>query len=73
MQFVYIIFVLAQIVTIMALAPRDSGVVTAERVYHTMITQSPYMVDETSTTTWTQSPSITDSQATVAPTSSATA
>ncbi|GLB41429.1 hypothetical protein LshimejAT787_1000290 [Lyophyllum shimeji] len=36
------------------------NVLTAERVFHTLVDQSPYLVDRTATVVWTQSPSISD-------------
>ncbi|KAH9477712.1 hypothetical protein JR316_0009938 [Psilocybe cubensis] len=53
MKTAYIIFTLLQALASNALAPREPDTVTAERVYHTMITEAPYMVDMTTTVTWT--------------------
>ncbi|KAF4610244.1 hypothetical protein D9613_010327 [Agrocybe pediades] len=43
------------------------NVITGERVYQTIIKESPFMVLTTTTFTWTQSPSITVPASTVAP------
>ncbi|RDB26966.1 hypothetical protein Hypma_005137 [Hypsizygus marmoreus] len=50
----------------------DAGaVVTVERVYHTIIDQSPFLVDRTTTIVWTQGPSIVDTETpTATPTAS---
>ncbi|KJA22858.1 hypothetical protein HYPSUDRAFT_40651 [Hypholoma sublateritium FD-334 SS-4] len=59
-QFINIIFMLSQVLAITALQLEADNVLTASRVYHTIIDQSPYMVDVTSVTTWTESASIID-------------
>ncbi|KAF8076153.1 hypothetical protein FPV67DRAFT_400248 [Lyophyllum atratum] len=51
---------------------QDANVITAERIYHTIIPESPYLVDRTTTVVWTQGPSISDTE-TTAPTETATA
>ncbi|KAF5362105.1 hypothetical protein D9756_002104 [Leucocoprinus leucothites] len=43
-------------------APAAPAVLTATKVFHTVIEQSPFFVEGTSTVVWTQSPSVTDSQ-----------
>ncbi|KAF8076152.1 hypothetical protein FPV67DRAFT_1664453 [Lyophyllum atratum] len=48
------------------------NVITAERVFHTVIAQSPYLVDRTTTIVWTQSSSIVDTE-TSTPTQTASA
>ncbi|KDR80954.1 hypothetical protein GALMADRAFT_1116816 [Galerina marginata CBS 339.88] len=65
-----ILFAVGQIVAVIALEARDAPVLTAERIYHTVVDQSPFLVEATTTITWTQSASITDSQPTTAPTAS---
>ncbi|KAF8075355.1 hypothetical protein FPV67DRAFT_629929 [Lyophyllum atratum] len=37
----------------------EGKVLTAERVYHTVIDESPFLVDRTTVVVWTQSPSVT--------------
>ncbi|KAF8951822.1 hypothetical protein BDZ97DRAFT_2084112 [Flammula alnicola] len=69
MQFKSILFVVCPVITVMALERRAAAVFTAEKVYHTVIDQSPYLVDRTTTVIWTESASIRDSSLpTVAPT-----
>ncbi|KAF9444258.1 hypothetical protein P691DRAFT_807676 [Macrolepiota fuliginosa MF-IS2] len=38
------------------------AVITATRVVHAVVDQSPFLVESTSTIVWTQSPSVTNSQ-----------
>ncbi|KAJ3510609.1 hypothetical protein NLJ89_g4581 [Agrocybe chaxingu] len=68
MQFKAIVIVAIQALAVVALERRAPAVVTAERVYHTVIRQSPFLVDRTSTVVWTQSASITEAQPSTAPT-----
>ncbi|TFK34059.1 hypothetical protein BDQ12DRAFT_727245 [Crucibulum laeve] len=56
-----------------ALEERAATVLTVQKVYHTVIDQSPFLVDRTSTIVWTQSPSITTPEPTVTPTLPASA
>ncbi|KAF8169541.1 hypothetical protein BJ912DRAFT_999536 [Pholiota molesta] len=62
MQFKVLIFLATQIVAILALMGRDDSAHTriAKKIYHTVIDESPYLVDRTSTVVWTESASITD-------------
>ncbi|KAF8999335.1 hypothetical protein BDQ17DRAFT_1361203 [Cyathus striatus] len=39
-------------------ASSAAPVLTAEKIYHVVVDQSPYLVESTSTITWTQSSSI---------------
>ncbi|KAF8188022.1 hypothetical protein BJ912DRAFT_968945 [Pholiota molesta] len=71
MQFKVLIFLSTQIVAILASVGRDNSVHTriAKKIYHTVINESPFLVDRTSTVAWTESASITDtSLPTTAPT-----
>ncbi|PPQ86147.1 hypothetical protein CVT25_003097 [Psilocybe cyanescens] len=69
MQLKYIIMTFAQLFAVVAIERRaDPTVLTAKRVYHTVIDQSPFLVERTSTVVWTQSSSITEAQPTSAPT-----
>ncbi|KAF8194696.1 hypothetical protein BJ912DRAFT_179632 [Pholiota molesta] len=54
-----VILVASQVVAIMAME-RRANVFTAEKVYNTIIDQSPYLVQATSTVTWTEGASIID-------------
>ncbi|KAF9461178.1 hypothetical protein BDZ94DRAFT_1310898 [Collybia nuda] len=45
-----------------ALEKRGAEVLTAERIYHTVIDESPFLVDRTTTIVWTQSPSIIETE-----------
>ncbi|KAH9474393.1 hypothetical protein JR316_0012851 [Psilocybe cubensis] len=65
MQLKHILLFLTPLVTVYAAEPT---VLTAKRVYHTVIDQSPFLVERTSTVVWTQSPSITEAQPTTPPT-----
>ncbi|KAF9483025.1 hypothetical protein BDN70DRAFT_874271 [Pholiota conissans] len=68
MQVKSIIFFASQVVGIMALERRDN-VFTALKVYHSIVDQSPYIVQATQTVVWTEGPSIIDtSLPTTAPT-----
>ncbi|KAF9483006.1 hypothetical protein BDN70DRAFT_990649 [Pholiota conissans] len=60
MQLTTIVLVAAQAIAIMALENRALPVHTADRIYHTIIDQSPFLVERTSTITWTESTSIID-------------
>ncbi|KAF8159249.1 hypothetical protein B0H34DRAFT_796530 [Crassisporium funariophilum] len=61
MQVKAILFAFTQALAALALERRDPPtVLTAKRVYHTIIEQSPFLVEATSTVVWTQSPSITE-------------
>ncbi|KAG5724767.1 hypothetical protein E4T56_gene16423 [Termitomyces sp. T112] len=42
-----------------AIVPPSGHVYTDIKVYHTVIDESPYLVDRTTTVVWTQGPSIT--------------
>ncbi|KAF8076631.1 hypothetical protein FPV67DRAFT_1664888 [Lyophyllum atratum] len=42
-----------------ATVPEGNRVLTAQRVYHTVVDTSPFLVDRTTVVVWTQSPSIT--------------
>ncbi|KAF8169799.1 hypothetical protein BJ912DRAFT_998699 [Pholiota molesta] len=70
MQLNVLVFFVTQIVAILALAGRDNSAHTrmAKKIYHTVIDESPYLVDRTSTVFWTESESITTSLPTAAPT-----
>ncbi|RDB27745.1 hypothetical protein Hypma_003192 [Hypsizygus marmoreus] len=63
------VFFVGVIVTAMASpARRDAPTLTIERVYHTIIDESPYLVDRTTTVVWTQTPGTIESE-TAVPTS----
>ncbi|KAF8959651.1 hypothetical protein BDZ97DRAFT_1837267 [Flammula alnicola] len=69
MQFKSILFVVCQVIAVMALERGGAPVFTAKKVYHTIIDQSPYLVDRTTTIVWTESASISGSSLpTAAPT-----
>ncbi|KAF8798630.1 hypothetical protein BYT27DRAFT_6897286 [Phlegmacium glaucopus] len=67
MQLKSIFFTIAQVLVVLALVPRDEPVLTAERIYHTIIDQSPFLVERTTQVVWTQSPSITQTLPTDTP------
>ncbi|GLB41427.1 hypothetical protein LshimejAT787_1000270 [Lyophyllum shimeji] len=68
-------YFLTSFLTVSALAMLNivgaQDVITAERIYHTIIPQSPYLVDRTTTIVWTQGPSISDTD-TATPTATTT-
>ncbi|KAF9563578.1 hypothetical protein CPC08DRAFT_816502 [Agrocybe pediades] len=68
MQFKSVLCALSLVVAAIAQDKTTPTVLTAERVFQTIIDQSPFMVMTTTTTTWTQSPSITEAEPTTPPT-----
>ncbi|KAF9485556.1 hypothetical protein BDN70DRAFT_988760 [Pholiota conissans] len=63
MQLKTIVFAAVQIAAVFAADPlerRDNTVHTALKVYHTIINESPFLVDRTSTVIWTEGASISD-------------
>ncbi|EKM76009.1 hypothetical protein AGABI1DRAFT_116080 [Agaricus bisporus var. burnettii JB137-S8] len=57
-------------VFIMAVAAAEPAVLTQEEVFNTVIDKSPFLTVATTTIVWTQSPSITTTQAPLAVTDS---
>ncbi|KIM39585.1 hypothetical protein M413DRAFT_447064 [Hebeloma cylindrosporum] len=70
MQIASIAFVFIQVLAVFGLERRDPVVLTAERIYKELVDQSPFIVQRTTTISWTQSASITVAQPTTAPTPS---
>ncbi|KDR80948.1 hypothetical protein GALMADRAFT_1116675 [Galerina marginata CBS 339.88] len=73
MQFQPFAFVLFYVLSVAATVQRDlptPSVLTAEKIYHTLIDKSPFLVDRTTTIVWTQSAISTQSRAAVSPTPS---
>ncbi|KAF9473148.1 hypothetical protein BDN70DRAFT_886143 [Pholiota conissans] len=58
MQFLTIVFFAAQVVAALAnpLEARGAAVHTATKVFHTIVKQSPFLVDKTTTIVWTVPP-----------------
>ncbi|KAF9038523.1 hypothetical protein BJ165DRAFT_1531610 [Panaeolus papilionaceus] len=65
MQFKLVILALAQAVAVIAQEP---VILTAEQIFASVVDHEPFLIEVTTTTTWTQSPSITEPQPTVPPT-----
>ncbi|KJA22741.1 hypothetical protein HYPSUDRAFT_201838 [Hypholoma sublateritium FD-334 SS-4] len=62
MQWKFIVLTASQVFAIAT----ANNVFTATRVYHTLITKSPFLVDVTSVTTWTEGSSISATDVTTA-------
>ncbi|KAF9550056.1 hypothetical protein CPC08DRAFT_823364 [Agrocybe pediades] len=67
MQLMTLVIAMASFAMASASAAVKPQVHTAERVYQTIIKESPFMVLTTSTIVWTQSPSITTPASTIPP------
>ncbi|PPQ63127.1 hypothetical protein CVT24_005838 [Panaeolus cyanescens] len=65
MQLKLVLLALAQAVAILAQGP---VVLTAEQIFATVVDYEPFLIEVTTTTTWTQSPSISEPEPTVPPT-----
>ncbi|RXW19651.1 hypothetical protein EST38_g6208 [Candolleomyces aberdarensis] len=63
MQFKYTLIALAGVLASFTTQTFAAEVLTAPRVFHTVIQQSPYLVERTTTVTWTQSTTITETAA----------
>ncbi|KAJ3513764.1 hypothetical protein NLJ89_g2767 [Agrocybe chaxingu] len=73
MQFKTLAFAALQVLAVVALDVRADPdptpeVLTAKRVVHTLIQQSPFLVESTTTVTWTQSASISPTEPVASPT-----
>ncbi|KAF5316702.1 hypothetical protein D9619_006807 [Psilocybe cf. subviscida] len=65
------LFVVAAVQVAAAFAAAEGQVLEQEKIYHAVISQSPFLVEMTTTITWTEGASITDtSLPTAAPTPS---
>ncbi|RXW24333.1 hypothetical protein EST38_g1522 [Candolleomyces aberdarensis] len=60
MQFKFTFIAFAGVLAFFTTQAFAAEVLTAPRVYHTVIKQSPYLVERTTTVTWTQSTTITE-------------
>ncbi|KAF8880223.1 hypothetical protein CPB84DRAFT_1792725 [Gymnopilus junonius] len=71
MQFKFFKFALiATSLQALSASAETPKVLTAERIYNTLVDYSPYMIQKTTTIIWTQTQSSTASQAPVTPTPS---
>ncbi|KAJ3499977.1 hypothetical protein NLJ89_g9991 [Agrocybe chaxingu] len=79
MQLKSLIFVALNVLAVVALdlrarqeePPADLPVFTGKRVFHTIIDKSPFLIESTTTFTWTQSASISATESVVSPTPTA--
>ncbi|KAJ3508234.1 hypothetical protein NLJ89_g5869 [Agrocybe chaxingu] len=70
MQFKRSTVAVTKVLAFLALATvsAEGKVLTVERIFHTIVSQSPFLVDETTTVSWTQSASLSTTEPTAAPT-----
>ncbi|EAU89559.1 hypothetical protein CC1G_02448 [Coprinopsis cinerea okayama7 len=67
MQLKLAFFTLVSILAFNGVSAEEGDVHTVTRVFHTIVKQSPYLVDRTTTVVWTEGPSIADPSATAVP------